>query len=250
MFPILAYFQKIIPAAGVCKHSMRLSTSLPFKNMRSPYKAPAGRGAPFNKFYPAPSRRFSSDEKCDKWPEWHGGDTKKLLGDANPYQAWENERLHKAIAANDVTAMKCVEGPVTMKDGAKGTLRVLSPKDVRDVERFYKTLLARSRQAIQDSPCLNRDRGDVPDFYQSYRFLTALGTDLILGVKAPIFSGGSQLLIAVTFYQRPRPGTNDRECWPYGTIVADGFQGKGLGTELKKAQIEWREDKRCDSPRD
>jgi GNAT superfamily N-acetyltransferase len=124
-----------------------------------------------------------------------------------------------------------------LKEGGTARISLLTPEDTKDVERFYERLSHTTMSIIKSSTCAYRNRGRDASNYQSYLFLSALADNVVLGIKATGKSGTEQLS-AISFYLRPRDRKRDRLCMPYGTVVADEFQGKGMGVALKKAQIE------------
>jgi hypothetical protein len=226
MFPIGSSFKNILFTRGFPMYGMVRSTSTLFSSLHAVGRHSSG----MNSARPALRFSFSSSRRDDE----------PLRGEDNPFiNCTESglQALYEKIALNDVSAMKRVEKPVTLKDGTRARISVLGIRDAQEVGRFYASLSPGTMSVIASSSCAYRHRGKDASDYQAATFRSALTSDVVLGIKV-CDKEGKEMLAAITFYLRPGSGEKDGLCLPYGTVAADAFQGKGMGVELKKAQIE------------
>jgi GNAT superfamily N-acetyltransferase len=145
---------------------------------------------------------------------------------------------NQGIAETSGTHMKNVGGAVMLKDGTEATVCILTPGDSTLAGRFYADLSWETIRTIRKSPCMFRLYGNEAADYMGKLFADSAADDqcVAIGVKAGD-QDGKEKLVGLTFYRRAGDGS-DTTCFPYGTVVADDYQGKGVAVAMKLAQIE------------
>jgi hypothetical protein len=157
------------------------------------------------------------------------------LNRSNSFREWLNKSHETRIASNDLSHLKSCEEPIQLKDGTQARSCILTIDNLEEVEEFYANLSDKTISAIKESTCAYRNYGKEAADYQSYRFLANLGTCVSLGIRTNV--NGKCTLVAISFFLRLNSKEENTACRPFGTVVRDGFQNKGVGVALKIAQI-------------
>ncbi len=135
----------------------------------------------------------------------------------------------------DVSHLKSVEKEITLKDGTKAQISLLTRKDYKDLKAFYEGLSHDSISAIKRSTCvyIRQDDDAITDLLALN--MNSLRSDSESTLVVRVAGKEGSRIVACSGLSVDR---SDGTCTPAGTIVADSFQKKGIGVAIKLAQVE------------